>query len=178
MLYVLAGFIFECLIIASYAYTALPAFFGNLSFKVNLSACGSPDSHDRSTCNLPNCRALYCSPPHSTTTGATFYGKDGWSIHTGSCMFGYLDETAGTGWDTAAISDAAWDYSGSCGKCKEVKCKATGFRDGYGQWLDRKDACFDTSASVVVTITDTCPCSYPGNYYSNKRWCCGDMYHM
>ncbi|WIA28939.1 hypothetical protein OEZ86_011463 [Tetradesmus obliquus] len=109
---------------------------------------------------------------------ATFYGKDGWSIHKGSCMFGYLDETAGTGWDTAAISDASGDYQGSCGKCKEVKCKATGFRDGYGQWIDRKDVCFDTSASVVVTITDTCPCSYPGNYYSNKRWCCGDMYHM
>jgi hypothetical protein len=111
-------------------------------------------------------------------TGATFYGKDGWSIHRGSCMYGYLDEQAGTGWDTAAISDTAGDYSNSCGKCKEVKCKATGLRDGYGQWLDRKDVCFDTSASVVVTITDTCPCSYPGNYYSNKRWCCGDMYHM
>jgi hypothetical protein len=21
-------------------------------------------------------------------------------------------------------------------------------------------------------------CHYPGNYASNKRWCCGDMYHM
>lgn len=19
---------------------------------------------------------------------------------------------------------------------------------------------------------------YPGNYHSNKRWCCGDMYHL
>lgn len=51
------------------------------------------------------------------------------------------------------------------------------FKDGYGQGLDRKSVCYDPSASVVVTITDTCPCSYPGNYYSNKRWCCGDMYH-
>ena len=23
-----------------------------------------------------------------------------------------------------------------------------------------------------------CPCYYPGNYASNKRWCCGDMYHL
>jgi hypothetical protein len=30
----------------------------------------------------------------------------------------------------------------------------------------------------VVMITDTCPCYYPDNYASNKRWCCGDMYHL
>jgi hypothetical protein len=52
------------------------------------------------------------------------------------------------------------------------------FRDGYGASLDRNGACFDPEASVVVTITDTCPCYYPGNMYSNKRWCCGDMYHL
>jgi len=28
---------------------------------------------------------------------------------------------------------------------------------------------------VVVTVTDTCPCQYANNAYSNKRWCCGDM---
>jgi hypothetical protein len=22
------------------------------------------------------------------------------------------------------------------------------------------------------------PCNYPTNYYSNKRWCCGDYYHF
>jgi hypothetical protein len=31
---------------------------------------------------------------------------------------------------------------------------------------------------VVVKVTDTCPCHYPGNYRSNKRWCCGDMPHF
>ena len=72
----------------------------------------------------------------------------------------------------------AWDYKGSCGKCKEVRCKQAGFRDGYGEWLDRNNVCYDTSASVVVTVTDSCPCYYPGNSYSNKRWCCGDIYHM
>jgi hypothetical protein len=35
--------------------------------------------------------------------------------------------------------------------------------------------CKDQDAAVVVTITDTCPCVYGNNYYSNKRWCCGDM---
>lgn len=52
------------------------------------------------------------------------------------------------------------------------------FADGYGQWLDRKDACYDQRSSVVVMITDTCPCYYPNNYASNKRWCCGDMHHL
>jgi hypothetical protein len=27
-------------------------------------------------------------------------------------------------------------------------------------------------------ITDQCPCHYPDNYASNKRWCCGDIYHL
>jgi len=113
-----------------------------------------------------------------STGRATFYGKDGWTIHYGSCGYNYLDEHVGTGWDVTAISDRAPDFSGSCGKCKEVKCKKMSFKDGYGATLDRNGACYDDQASVVVTITDTCPCHYPGNSYSNKRWCCGDMYHL
>ncbi|KAF8055096.1 2-carboxy-D-arabinitol-1-phosphatase [Scenedesmus sp. PABB004] len=109
---------------------------------------------------------------------ATFYGTDAWSIHKGSCMFGYLDYRRATGWDVTAISDVAGDYKGSCGKCKEVKCKNFNFKDGYGQWLERSNVCWDESASVVVMVTDTCPCHYPNNYQSNKRWCCGDMYHL
>jgi hypothetical protein len=46
--------------------------------------------------------------------------------------------------------------------------------DGYGATLDRKDVCYDADASAVVMITDVCPCSYPDNSYSNKRWCCGE----
>jgi hypothetical protein len=53
-----------------------------------------------------------------------------------------------------ACSDVAWDYQGSCGKCKEVKCKRTGLKDGYGAWLDRH-VCYNDYASVVVTVTDT-----------------------
>eukprot|EP00878_Enallax_costatus_P018921 GHUV01019945.1.p1 GENE.GHUV01019945.1~~GHUV01019945.1.p1 ORF type:complete len:151 (+),score=28.38 GHUV01019945.1:494-946(+) len=112
---------------------------------------------------------------------ATYYGKDGWSIHHGSCGYGYLDPAAGTGWDVAAMSDSNRDFDskgGFCGKCKEVRCKTMWFLDGYGQKLEREYSCFDSDASVVLTITDTCPCTYPGNYYSNRRWCCGDMYHV
>jgi hypothetical protein len=44
-----------------------------------------------------------------------------------------------------------------------------------GQNLNRNGACRDGSASVIVRTTDTCPCQYKNNYYSNKRWCCGDV---
>ena len=47
-------------------------------------------------------------------------------------------------------------------KCKEVRCKHFNFRDGYGAFLDRSSVCFDEAASVVVMITDTCPCYYQG----------------
>ncbi len=47
----------------------------------------------------------------------------------------------------------------------------------YGANLDRHSSC-KTDAPVRVMITDTCPCHYPSNAYSNKRWCCGDERHM
>ncbi|WIA44468.1 hypothetical protein OEZ86_007214 [Tetradesmus obliquus] len=111
---------------------------------------------------------------------ATYYGNEpwGWSIHFGSCGYYYLWPDQGTGWDVGALSDQHKDFRGSCGSCYEVKCTNVGFKDGYGQWLDRKSSCRDPAASVIIKITDSCPCSYPGNYYSNKRWCCGDMDHL
>eukprot|EP01025_Chloroclados_australasicus_P038218 TRINITY_DN391_c0_g1_i2.p1 TRINITY_DN391_c0_g1~~TRINITY_DN391_c0_g1_i2.p1 ORF type:complete len:394 (-),score=45.76 TRINITY_DN391_c0_g1_i2:1786-2967(-) len=111
---------------------------------------------------------------------ATFYGNEPWwwSIHYGSCGYGYLCPEEGTGWDVAALADVMPEYSGSCGRCYEVQCNPTYFTDGYGQTLDRVNVCRDPSASVVVTVTDTCPCVYATNAYSNKRWCCGDMNHL
>ncbi|WIA22297.1 hypothetical protein OEZ85_004615 [Tetradesmus obliquus] len=101
---------------------------------------------------------------------ATFYGgSDGMSIHQGSCMFGNIDGNKGTGWDIAAISDKASDYAGSCGRCYEVACRPTHIRDGYGSSMDRTHSC-NGQSSVIVTVTDTCPCYYPSNAYSNKRW--------
>jgi hypothetical protein len=59
--------------------------------------------------------------------------------------------------------------AGSCGRCYEVACRATTVRDGYGGTLDRTHTC-QGQKSVIVTVTDTCPCYYPSNAYSNKRW--------
>lgn len=118
-----------------------------------------------------------------------------------------------------------------------MRCKSRNFRDGFGDTLEREDACLDASASVIVKIVDRCGghmaqaqpevralraqacalrgltggaqrtrvvrqssptlklgplsllCSLPlaaatvphscpcvhANYYSNQRWCCGDM---
>lgn len=39
-----------------------------------------------------------------------------------------------------------------------------------GGKFDRTHACFDSSASLVVRIVDTCQCTYAPNFYSNKRW--------
>ncbi len=36
--------------------------------------------------------------------------------------------------------------------------------------FDRTKSCYDSSASVVVRVVDVCPCQYPSNAYSNKRW--------
>lgn len=59
-----------------------------------------------------------------------------------------------------------------------MQCLPSKFTDGYGSPLDRTGVCFNANASVVVRITDTCPCVYPNNAYSNRRWCCGDMDHL
>lgn len=33
-------------------------------------------------------------------------------------------------------------------------------------------------AAAPLQVVDSCPCNYPTNAYSNRRWCCGDMYHL
>ncbi|GAB4814157.1 hypothetical protein N2152v2_001203 [Parachlorella kessleri] len=106
---------------------------------------------------------------------ASYYGTDGWSIHKGSCGFGYCWPDIGTGWDVAAIADASPEFAGSCGRCYEVRCASRMVVDGYGNQMDRTSGiCRDSSTSVVVRTVDNCPCNYPANAYSNKRWCCGD----
>ncbi|KAI8465691.1 MAG: hypothetical protein J3K34DRAFT_395999 [Monoraphidium minutum] len=161
---------------------------------------------------------LSAAPAAAWITGrATFYGNEPWywDIHYGSCGYNYLWPDQNTGWDIAALSDAHPKYSGSCGRCYEVRCDPTWVRDGYGENMDRSFVCRE--GSVVLRTTDTCPCNYPGNgrwmfggelrlaaraprhlsstdrttpaikpsesapppqYYSNKRWCCGDQDHL
>lgn len=104
----------------------------------------------------------------------TMYGADAWSIHQGSCAYGYIREDEPLGWNVAALPDVSPYYVDSCGTCFEVRCNPSSFTDGYGEYLDRSGACYDPEASLVFRITDTCPCVYPTNAYSNKRWCCGD----
>jgi hypothetical protein len=99
-----------------------------------------------------------------------------WSIHDGSCTHDYTWPDQSTGWDVAALADTHPEFGGSCGGCYEIECSSKSMKDGYGVDLDRNGVCKE--GSVVVKVTDTCPCSYPNNYYSNKRWCCGDMPHF
>eukprot|EP01023_Acetabularia_acetabulum_P055085 TRINITY_DN6326_c0_g1_i4.p1 TRINITY_DN6326_c0_g1~~TRINITY_DN6326_c0_g1_i4.p1 ORF type:complete len:383 (-),score=74.76 TRINITY_DN6326_c0_g1_i4:1435-2583(-) len=111
---------------------------------------------------------------------ATFYGNEYWfwNIHEGSCNYGYQCAEEGTGWDVAALPDSHKDFSGSCGTCYEVKCHGVFFEDSHSNVLNRMDACYDKDNSVVVRIVDACPCNDVDNYYSNNRWCCGDMDHL
>ncbi|GLC43198.1 hypothetical protein PLESTF_001191300 [Pleodorina starrii] len=69
-------------------------------------------------------------------------------------------------------------FASSCGKCYEIKCRNADFSDGNGEYLQRSNACYDESKSVIITIVDACPCHYPSNSHSNRRWCCGDMNHI
>eukprot|EP01024_Parvocaulis_polyphysoides_P007140 TRINITY_DN12147_c0_g1_i1.p1 TRINITY_DN12147_c0_g1~~TRINITY_DN12147_c0_g1_i1.p1 ORF type:complete len:612 (-),score=71.98 TRINITY_DN12147_c0_g1_i1:1325-3160(-) len=111
---------------------------------------------------------------------ATFYGQEHSTIHQGSCGYGQMCPQKGTGWDVAAMSEAHWAYENSCGRCYEVQCRTATFTDGFGEQIDRtnKDICIQQDSSVVVTVVDTCPCDKENNYYSNARWCCGDMEHL
>ncbi|GIL56933.1 hypothetical protein Vafri_12216, partial [Volvox africanus] len=74
--------------------------------------------------------------------------------------------------------DVQEGFGSSCGKCYEVRCRNADFMDGNGETLRRSSACYDESKSVIITIVDACPCQYPNNAHSNRRWCCGDMNHL
>ena len=44
---------------------------------------------------------------------------------------------------------------------------------------DAVSACHEPGRkSVVVEVTDSCPCNYPANAASNAMWCCGDVPHF
>jgi hypothetical protein len=99
---------------------------------------------------LLSCVSVIVSAEPAWQNGrATFYGTDAWNIFEGSCGYGWLDRRIGTGWDIAALSDTAPDAKTGCGKCKEVRCRQASFADGYGQWLERSNVCYDSSQSVV-----------------------------
>lgn len=112
---------------------------------------------------------------------ATFaYNHDGMSVDEGACHYGKINpkDNGGRGLQVAALSDTNPDYAGSCGKCYELRCANMVFSDNYNETIDRSNVCYDTTGSLVLKIVDSCPCNYPDNAQSNKRWCCGDMTHF
>jgi hypothetical protein len=72
---------------------------------------------------------------------ASYYGLDAWSIHKGSCNYGYIYKDEPLGWDVVAISDVFASYPESCGTCIEVACDAVWIKDNYGQNFDRTHTC-------------------------------------
>lgn len=63
-----------------------------------------------------------------------------------------------------------------CSTCYEVACNKAFIQDNYGQKLDRTYSCYDDSQSLVVRVTDTCPCKPP--QYPLHRWYCQRMTHV
>lgn len=138
--------------------------------RANCSIDGQNDSLAKRQVRLPHPLAKL-----SNRDGrATYFGADAWSIHKGSCGLGYQHEGVYPGFHVLAPSDQSSPFAGSCGKCFEVKCRQEPYTDGYGNTFDNQDQCHNTTESLVVRAVDTCPCDYPSNAYSNRRWCCQD----
>lgn len=70
-----------------------------------------------------------------------------------------------------------WGLTDQCGVCYEVLCVDGPTRgeswSELGEWKGCKKG---GEVSVVVMVTDSCPCHHPN--FSNKRWCCGDRTHL
>ncbi|KAL6752293.1 RlpA-like double-psi beta-barrel-protein domain-containing protein-containing protein [Haematococcus lacustris] len=103
---------------------------------------------------------------------STWFDVQDNDLKTANCHFRW--DQVKTGSYIAAFSDSNPLFAKSCGMCIEVRCQNAVFKDGYGQTMDRNRACKDPSKSIYLTIADACPCNYPNNHHSNKRWCCGD----
>lgn len=73
------------------------------------------------------------------------------------------------GWFVGAMADHDPGFSGMCGRCLEIRCASRDFTDGYDNRIDRKGVCLDPGRSVVIKLSDDCPCNYAANYYSNRR---------
>jgi len=95
-------------------------------------------------------------------------GPDGMNIFTGSCGYGtklkapYFVAAAQTmgGYD--------WGLTGDCGKCFEVMCVDGRTRGTSQSQLGPWEGCQESGKrSVVIMISDSCPCNHPNP--SNKK---------
>lgn len=80
-----------------------------------------------------------------------------------------------------AVNTAGSGNTDKCGQCIEVMCVDGPTRGLPGSRFgeDAVSACRDPGRkSVVVEVTDSCPCNYPANAASNAMWCCGDVPHF
>jgi hypothetical protein len=100
-----------------------------------------------------------------------------WSIDSGSCMRGKIASP----FFVTAVNTAGSSNTDKCGQCIEVMCVDGPTRGLPGSRFgaDAVSACRDPGRkSVVVEVTDSCPCNYPANAASNAMWCCGDVPHF
>ena len=59
-----------------------------------------------------------------------------------------------------------------CGQCYEVMCVDGPTRGMNHSRFGAPSACREPGKkAVVVMVTDSCPCVYPGNQASNSMWC-------
>lgn len=70
----------------------------------------------------------------------------------------------------AAVDTSNMKFTGTCSTCVEVKC-TDGPTRGLPSSTYFTPGCKDKDTSVIVQITDSCPCK---QNESNKRWCCQD----
>lgn len=70
----------------------------------------------------------------------------------------------------AAVDTSNMVYTGACGTCIEIKC-IDGPTRGLPSSTYTTPGCKNKDVSVIVQITDSCPCEQNA---SNKRWCCQD----
>jgi len=142
--------------------------------KYNMSSAGENESIRREMLqiddgNWHSARATWYGGPGGP-------GPDGMSIYTGSCGYG---KDIGSHYVSAFWTQGGYDWglTNKCGTCYEVMCVDGGTRGKEEQSEFPDSACHESGVrSVVVKITDSCPCHHPNS--GNKKWCCGDVIHF
>lgn len=123
---------------------------------------------------------------------ATFYGNpayngDPYGMHEGTCACWkaraynvcYNDvcfDDIVYPYHVAAVSTPGIENTKECGTCYQVTCVPGDLRGTDHSVLGPWQACLYPNASVVVTVTDSCPCHHPNP--NNAYHCCGPKKHF